>query len=54
MIFIGLFSIIILVFSYIFYRQRQYHIAKILTIVGIGLMVITAITLLWAITRPYP
>jgi len=54
MIFLGIVSIILLTYSFIFYRQRQYHIAKPLFFVGVVLMVGTIIVWYWASSRPYP
>ncbi|MEA1936579.1 MAG: hypothetical protein U9N04_00515 [Patescibacteria group bacterium] len=54
MIFLVLLSIIFLVYSFVFYRQRQYQIAKPLFAIGAVLMIATIIVWHWAASRPYP
>lgn len=49
-----LLAIILMIYSFIFYRQRQYHIAKPLFFVGMVLMIGTIIIWYWAASMPYP
>lgn len=54
MIFFLILSAILMVFSYVFYRQHQYNIAKPLFVVSALMMIISAILIYWAASLPYP
>lgn len=54
MIFLWLLSIILAIFSVVFYQRRQYHIAKPFLVISMVLMIITTIGLYWISTIPYP
>ena len=54
MILLLVLSAILMIYSFIFYRQRQYHIAKPLFAVSATLMIVTIILWYWAASRPYP
>jgi len=47
-------SIILLTYSFIFYRKRQYHIAKPIFVVGMVLMAIAMVAYYFLLTTPYP
>lgn len=54
MIFFLILSAILMIFSFIFYRQHQLNIAKPLFIVSAIMMIATLIIIYWAASKPYP
>lgn len=47
-------ALVFTVLALVFYRQYKYRAVKYVFAVSVILMVVSGISLIWAITRPYP
>jgi len=54
MILLFVLSVILMIFSYVLYRQRQYRKSKAIFALSAILMIVSLVVIYWASTQPYP